>query len=103
MTTENPTTTNPIEGALELGHQVREQILASVNEQHKTVLDAVESFNKATESFPKPKLPEFAGAPVLPDLKALTADGYSLALELLTAQRDFSLKLVEALTPAKVV
>lgn len=88
----------------ELAQQVREQLLSTVKQGQHLTLDAVQSFAKAAEAFPTPKLPklpEVAGAPTLPDLKAVTVYTYDLAIDLLTAQREFAVQLATAFTPAK--
>ncbi len=100
MTTESVTRTNTIPQFSELAHQIREQIVTGVKAHHQATLEAVESFTQATakagESFPT-----LDSSKALPDLSALTADGFDLAQELLAAQRGFSLQLVSAFAPAK--
>lgn len=104
MTEENVTT---IPQVSEIAHQVRENIVSAVKDQNQRTLDAFESIAqataKATESFPTPPavpgIPTLGDANAYADLKALTVDGYGLAQDLLTAQRDFSLQLIAALTP----
>ena len=84
-----------------------EQLVSAVKQGQDATLDAAKAVAKVTASIPAPDFTkEFAkidGAPELPDFGALATSSFDLVIELLTAQRDFAVKLVAAFAPAKAV
>jgi hypothetical protein len=95
-----------------LGQQLQGQFLEAVRKSQDTVVDAVKSFEDAvkpwTEAVQKltPQLPGVAAqSPVadvvdkLPKPADLVDDAYSFAEQLLTAQKEFAHKMLDAAAP----
>jgi hypothetical protein len=86
----------------EIAQQVREQLVSSVKQGQKVTLEAVQAFAKAAAKLPTPEMPEIPGVAALPSVTDVATYNFDLAVDLLTAQRDFALQLASAFTPAKV-
>lgn len=99
-TPRNSTTNVTIPEAVQ---KAGDQLISTVKQGQSVTLDAARAVAKATSTIPTPNLPKVDGAPELPDLQALTAYSFDLAIELLTAQRDFAVNLATAFAPAKSV
>jgi hypothetical protein len=85
----------------ELADQVREQLVSTVKQGQKMTVDAVQAWTKAASALPTPQLPQIPGVPALPGVEVITAYAFDLAIELLTAQREFALQLADAFAPTK--
>ncbi|KXF52939.1 hypothetical protein R1X32_01625 (plasmid) [Rhodococcus opacus] len=102
--TEATTTTSatPAAPIAEATNKAGDQLVSVVKQGQKVALDVAEALAKLTPSIPTPVLLKIEDAPeLLPDFQALTTSGFDVAIELLTAQRDFAANLAAALTPAK--
>ncbi|TQC42564.1 hypothetical protein EEB14_48195 [Rhodococcus sp. WS4] len=98
-TTTSATPTAPI---AEASTKAGDQLVSVVKQGQKVALDVAEALAKLTPSIPTPVLLKIEDAPeLLPDFQALTTSGFDVAIELLTAQRDFAANLAAAFTPAK--
>jgi hypothetical protein len=85
----------------EIAQQVREQLVSSVKQGQQFTVDAVTAFSKAASVLPTPELLEIPGVPALPGVEAVTTYTFDLAIDLLTAQREFALQLASAFAPVK--
>ncbi len=97
-TTSRNSTSAPIEEAV---HKAGDQLISAVKQGQNATLDAARALAKVTSSVPTPDLLKIDGAPELPDFQALTTYSFDLAIQLLTAQRDFAVNLASAFAPAK--
>jgi hypothetical protein len=101
-TTPKNSTNNSIAAPIsEAVHKAGEQLVSAVKQGQNATLDAAKAIAKVTSSVPTPDLFKIEDAPELPDFGALSTYTFDLAIELLTAQRDFAVKLAETFTPAK--
>lgn len=82
-------------------HKAGDLVVSAVKQGQGLTLDAARKATEATSSLPTFPLPVIPGADSLPDVSALATYSFDLAIELLTAQRDFAVDLAAALTPAK--
>lgn len=74
-----------------IAQKLADQLVTSVKEGQQLTVDAAAKLTKAVSALP---LPELAGAPATPDLKAFSAYSFDLAANLLQAQRDFTLSML---------
>lgn len=99
--TNNTAAASNLNSVPEAAHKVGEQLISAVKQGQNLTLDAARALAKATSTLPALPSSDVLGANVLPDIEALTSYGFDLAIELLTAQRDFAVKLAAAFAPAK--
>ena len=99
-TTTRNSTTAPVSDAF---HKAGDELVSAVKQGQTATLDAAKALAKATSAIPTPSLPKIDGTPELPDFQALTTYSFDLAIELLTAQRDFAVNLAAAFAPTKAV
>ena len=88
----------------DFAEKIREQLLSAVQQGQQLSVDAAQTWVKAVSALPVhhlPVLPAVPGVPALPGVEAATKFGFDVAADLLTANRDFALKLAGVLTPAK--
>ena len=85
---------------LDATQKVGERWVSAVKQSQSIALDVARAFVQAVPPVPS-RLSEARSAVGLPDVPALTACGFDLAAELLAAQRDFALTLVNTFAPAK--
>ena len=101
------TTTDVPESVQKIG----DQFVSALEQGQKIALDVVETvtgataslsgpFADATASLSGPFADQFDTSKV-PSAAALVAYGYDLAAQVLAAQKEFTLKLIDAYTPAK--
>jgi hypothetical protein len=101
-TTATPKTTEPTPGTdtkttVDSTAAIQDQLLESVKQSQKTILELVESWSKnvqTTPSIPVAQVP--AG---VPQPAEVIANAYDFAEKLLHNQREFSQALVGAITP----
>jgi hypothetical protein len=102
-TTDSSTNTTATIEIPETAQQLREQMLSSVRQGQQFSIDAAQGWAKAVSVLPIPDLPKIPGVPAIPTLGAASKFTFDVAADLLTAQRDFALQLVNILAPAKSV
>ncbi|MDI3313135.1 MAG: hypothetical protein QJR12_02260 [Mycobacterium sp.] len=92
-------TASPID-ILDLTQKLGEQWVSVVKQSQSVALDVTRRFTEKLPQVPSSlsELPAKAG---LPDVPAVAAYGFDLAAELLAAQKDFAVSLLDALTPEK--
>ncbi|MBS4727970.1 hypothetical protein MSM1_06275 [Mycobacterium sp. SM1] len=90
---------SPID-VLDITQKLGEQWVSVVKQSQNVALDVTRRLTEKLPQVPSSlaELPAKAG---LPDVPAVTAYGFDFAAELLTAQKDFTVALLDALTPAK--
>ena len=76
--------------------KVEDQILETLANLQKPVIDAVKTIAERVESY----VPEVPGSDNLPDLDRLVQSQFSFVEKLVANQRDFALSLVEAIKAA---
>jgi hypothetical protein len=96
-TNNNKTTTE----TPELAQKIREQLLSTVTQGHKLSVDAAQTWVKAVSVLPVPDLPKLPGIPAVPGVEAATTFAFDLAADLLKAQREYTLQLVNVFATAK--
>jgi hypothetical protein len=97
------TKTTPTTEIPDFAQKIREQLVSSVHQGQQLSVDAAQSFVKAVSVLPVPDLPKVPGVPALPGVEAATTFTFDFAADLLNAQRDFALQLVNVLVPEKSV
>jgi hypothetical protein len=102
-TTDSRTKTTETVEIPETAQKVREQVLSSLKQGQQLSIDAAQGWVKAVSVLPIPDLPKIPGIPALPTLEAACKFTFDVAADLLTAQRDYALQLVNVLAPAKSV
>jgi hypothetical protein len=102
-TTDSSTRTTKTVEIPETAQKVREQVLSSLKQGQQLSIDAAQGWVKAVSVLPIPDLPKIPGIPALPTLEAASKFTFDVAADLLTAQRDYALQLVNVLAPAKSV
>jgi hypothetical protein len=85
----------------DIAHKIREQLVSSVRQGQQLSLDAAETWAKAVSVLPVLDLPVLPGVPALPGVEAATRFTFDVAADLLSAQRDFALKLAGVLVADK--
>jgi|EndMetStandDraft_6_1072998.scaffolds.fasta_scaffold00672_5 hypothetical protein len=85
---------------LDATQKVGEQFVAAIKQGQGLYLDVVRAFAEALPAVPS-RLTDNPAAGALPDIPALTAYGFDLAVELLEAQKDFAVTLAGTFSPAK--
>jgi hypothetical protein len=96
-TTKTPGTTE----IPDLAQKVREQLLSTVRQGQQLSVDAAQTWVKAVSVLPVVDLPAVPGVPALPGVEAVTRFTFDVAADLLSAQRDFALKLANVLVTEK--
>jgi hypothetical protein len=95
------TKTTPTTELPALAQQLREQLLATVQQSQRLTLDAAQSWVKAVSVLPVPDLPKVPGIPSVPSVDATAKYAFDVAEDLLKSQRDFTLQLANVLVPEK--
>jgi hypothetical protein len=107
VVTPNTKTTGETPAATEmpaLAQTIREQLLSTVKKGQQLSIDATQTWVKAVSVLPVhhlSDLPKIPGIPAMPAMETATTFTFDLADDLLTAQREFALKLTSAFVPAK--
>ena len=83
--------------------KLREQLVSAVRQGQQFSVDAAQTFAQAVSVLPVIELPTVPGLPAMPGVESATRYTFDVATDLLTAQRDFALKLANVLAPAKSV
>ena len=96
-TANNKTTTD----IPDIAQKIREQLLSTVQQGQKLSVDAAQTWVKAVSVLPVPDLPKIPGVPAVPALEASTTFVFDVAADLLKAQRDFALQMVNVFSTAK--
>ena len=105
-TTNNGTKTTPTTEIPETAQKIREQLLTTVQQGQQLSVDAAETWAKAVSALPVkhlPDLPKIPGVPTIPSLEAATTFTFDVAADLLNAQREYTLRLINVLAPEKSV
>jgi hypothetical protein len=97
-TTTNNKTTSEIP---EIAQKIREQLISTVTQSQKLSVDAAQGWVKAVSVLPVPDLPKIPGVPAVPALETATTFAFDLAADLLKAQREYALQLVNVFAAAK--
>ena len=95
-TTSKTTTEIP-----ELAQKIREQLLSTVQQAQQLSVDAAQAWVKAVSVLPVPDLPKIPGIPAVPGVETATIFAFDLAADLLKAQREYALQLVNVFATAK--
>ncbi len=85
----------------DLAQKIREQVLSTVRQGQQLSIDAAQTWVKAVSVLPAVDLPAVPGVPALPGVEAVTKFTFDVAADLLTAQRDFALKMASVLVTQK--
>jgi hypothetical protein len=85
----------------EIAQQIREQLPSTVEQGHQFSIDAAKGWVRAVSVLPVPDLPNIAGVAAVPTIEATTTFVFDVAADLLNAQREYALQLVNVLAPAK--
>jgi hypothetical protein len=85
----------------DLAQKIREQVLSTVRQGQQLSVDAAQTWVKAVSVLPVVDLPAVPGVPALPGVEAVTKFSFDVAADLLSAQRDFALKLANVLVTEK--
>jgi hypothetical protein len=102
-TTDSSTKTTPSTEIPEAAQKIREQVLSSVKQGQEFSIDAAQGWVKAVSVLPIPDLPKIPGVPAIPTVGAASKFTFDVAADLLNAQRDYALQLVNVLAPVKSV
>jgi hypothetical protein len=95
------TKTTPTTELPALAQQLRNQLLATVQQSQRLTLDAAQNWVKAVSVLPVPDLPKVPGLPSVPSVDATAKYAFDVAEDLLKSQRDFTLQLANVLVPEK--
>jgi hypothetical protein len=102
-TAHSSTKTTPETEIPETAQKIREQVLSTVEQGQQLSIDAAQGWAKAVSVLPVPDLPKIPGVPALPSMATAITFIFDVAADLLNAQRDYALKLVNVLASAKPV
>ncbi len=80
--------------------RVADGVLAGVKAGQQLTVDAVRMWAKVAAVAPVKAMPGLPGVPALPGVAAVTGFTFDLAVDLLQSQREFTLHLADAVTPA---
>jgi len=94
------TKSNPSTAATGLAQTAREQLAAAVEQGQQLSLDVARTWARALSVLPVPGLPAVPGGKV-PSAETAARFTFDITGDLLNAQRDFTLNLVQILTPTK--
>jgi hypothetical protein len=100
-TADGSTKTTPTIEIPETAQKIREQVLSSVKQGQQLSIDAAQGWVKAVSVIAVPDLPKIPGVPAIPTIGAASKFTFDVAADLLNAQRDYALRLVNVLAPAK--
>lgn len=103
MVTATTTKTTPTTEIPDFAQKIREQVLSTVTQGQQFSVDAAQAWVKAVSVLPTPDLPKVPGVPALPGVQAVSKFSFDLAADLLNAQRDFTVQLVNVLVPEQSV
>jgi hypothetical protein len=77
-------------------------VIAGVKQSQEMAYTGITTWmDFAGKAFTMPEMESLPFVDQLPDPKAVVESGFGFAEDLLTTQKDFALKVVEAMTPAK--
>ena len=85
----------------DLAEKIREQLLSTLRQGQQFTVDAAQTWVRAVSVLPAVDLPTVPGISSLPGVEAATRFTFDVAAELLTAQRDFALKLADVVITDK--
>jgi hypothetical protein len=95
------TKTTPTTEVSDLAQKIREQLMSTVQQAQKLSVDAAHSWLETASVVPVPDMPTIPGLDKLPSIEAATTYTFDVANDLLTAQREYALKLAKVLATAK--
>ena len=102
-TTDSSTKTTPTTEIPETAQKIREQMLSTVKQGQQLSIEAAQGWVKAVSVLPIPDLPNIPGVPAIPTIGAASKFTFDVAADLINAQRDYTLQLVNVLAPVKSV
>jgi hypothetical protein len=102
-TTDSSIKTTPTTEIPETAQKIREQMLSTVKQGQQLSIEAAQGWVKAVSVLPIPDLPNIPGVPAIPTIGAASKFIFDVAADLLNAQRDYTLQLVNVLAPVKSV
>lgn len=85
----------------EAAQKIREQMLSTVKQGQRLSIDVAQGWVKAVSVLPIPDLPKIPGAFATKSIGAASKFTFDVAADLLNAQRDYTVQLVNVLAPAK--
>lgn len=85
----------------DLAQKIREQMLSTLRQGQQLSVDAAQTWVKAVSVLPAVELPTIPGIPAMPGVEATTKFTFDVAADLLSAHRDFALKLANVLVTEK--
>ena len=95
-------TIEPPTGMPALAETFGEQLVSTVKHGQQLSLDA-ETWVKAASVLPMTDMPDILGIPTMAGMEAATTYVFDVASDLLSAQREYVLKLASALLPEKTL
>ena len=101
-TTDSSTKTTPTTEIPETAQKIREQMLSSVKQGQQLSIEAAQGWVKAVSVLPIPDLPNIPGVPAIPTIGAASKFTFDVAADLINAQRDYTLQLVNVLAPSSL-
>jgi hypothetical protein len=101
--TDSSTKTTPTIEIPEAAQKIRERMLSTVKHGQQLTIDTAQGWVKAVSVLPIPDLPKIPGVPAIPTIGTASKFTFDVAADLLNAQRDYVLQLVNVLAPAKSV
>jgi hypothetical protein len=78
--------------------QIQDAVLSAIKQAQDLTISSVESFSEAVAGF-MPDLPELPFAEQIPSPKEFVEQLYGFAGQLFEANRDYALRLAEAMAP----
>ena len=101
--TTDSSKTTPATQISEAAEKIREQMLSAFKQGQQLSIGAAQGWAKAVSVLPIPDLPNIPGVPAIPTIGAASKFTFDVAADLLNAQRDYTLQLVNVLAPVKSV
>ena len=96
-------TIEPPTGMPALAETFGEQLVSTVKHGQQLSLDAAQTWVKAASVLPMTDMPDILGIPAMAGMEAATTYVFDVASDLLSAQREYVLKLASALLPEKTL
>lgn len=87
----------------EAAQRIREHLLSTLKQGQQLSIDAAQGWVKAVSVLPVPDLPRISSVTSIPTIGAASTFTFDVAADLLNAQRDYAMQLVNVLVPAKSV
>jgi hypothetical protein len=102
-TTDSRTKTTATIEIPETARKIREHMLSTVKQGQQFSIDTAQGWVNAVSVLPIPDLPKTPGVQAIRTIGAASKFTFDVAADLLNAQRDYALQLVNVLAPAKSV